>query len=386
MARSSDGPRGDHPLPLDKRDDYENLILLCEEHHKIIDANSQSYSVEMLHEMKNAHEKLIEEAVSRAVEIRRTDRTIPESEYVTETVHSPLLPVVVMPKYVYLLSCEYSDRDERLVKERLRTHGNSEMHPFIIRGGWIYCFQNPEDTNSAFHELQQGELIERLDVNDWIADPDAERQFQQLLNRALNKLTGRKGLNFDKTHKRYYFMPKAFGEPLSIQYKGMNQATAERSVVWQPITRKTGLPKNYWLHRAVQLRFMRTAEQAWVLSIRPGFHVSTDGHKRYPSENIGKRVNKKMIRMFNYEMLAEIHFWRDYLSDSKSHIIFPFGNQTLQLESSLLQTSVTWPGIPEEHSKSFANADYETDMFLQMELDDYNQGVDDETLEDWEYD
>src|SRR4051794_22980808 len=38
VARSHEGPRGHHPLPLAERDTFANLILLCEEHHHIVDA------------------------------------------------------------------------------------------------------------------------------------------------------------------------------------------------------------------------------------------------------------------------------------------------------------------------------------------------------------
>ncbi len=48
VSRKPDGPRGNHTLPLDARDRYDNLILLCEEHHKIVDANPEAYPVERL--------------------------------------------------------------------------------------------------------------------------------------------------------------------------------------------------------------------------------------------------------------------------------------------------------------------------------------------------
>jgi len=38
------------------RDSYENLILLCEKHHKIIDAYRDMYTIEVLKKMKEEHE------------------------------------------------------------------------------------------------------------------------------------------------------------------------------------------------------------------------------------------------------------------------------------------------------------------------------------------
>src|SRR5690349_339403 len=55
IAESLDGPRGEFPLPLEERNRYENLILLCEEHHHVVDAQIATYSVERLRQMKYDH-------------------------------------------------------------------------------------------------------------------------------------------------------------------------------------------------------------------------------------------------------------------------------------------------------------------------------------------
>lgn len=55
VARSEDGPRGKSDLPLDSRDNYDNLILLCNIHHKQIDDQVNTYTVEVLREMKSNH-------------------------------------------------------------------------------------------------------------------------------------------------------------------------------------------------------------------------------------------------------------------------------------------------------------------------------------------
>ena len=56
MAEDEDGPRGDSPLTLVERNSYANLILLCLEHHKIIDDHPDKYTVDLLVEVKASHE------------------------------------------------------------------------------------------------------------------------------------------------------------------------------------------------------------------------------------------------------------------------------------------------------------------------------------------
>jgi len=55
VAREAQGPRGNDELPLDLRDEYENLILLCSKHHKIIDDHPGTYTVPLLRDMKARH-------------------------------------------------------------------------------------------------------------------------------------------------------------------------------------------------------------------------------------------------------------------------------------------------------------------------------------------
>ncbi len=65
IAESGNGPRANPKIPQQQRDAYENRILLCEEHHKVIDtSNGRFFSVEVLMEMKREHES----AVSRSMD------------------------------------------------------------------------------------------------------------------------------------------------------------------------------------------------------------------------------------------------------------------------------------------------------------------------------
>jgi hypothetical protein len=58
-ARSSNGPRFDEKQTDKQRHSFENLILLCRRHHKIIDAEFEVYSVDALQEMKKIHEGVV---------------------------------------------------------------------------------------------------------------------------------------------------------------------------------------------------------------------------------------------------------------------------------------------------------------------------------------
>lgn len=60
IADSPDGPRGDPVKSPLLAKDFGNLMLLCDEHHRLIDSFWQEYTVTMLQEYKRRHEERIE--------------------------------------------------------------------------------------------------------------------------------------------------------------------------------------------------------------------------------------------------------------------------------------------------------------------------------------
>lgn len=61
VSQTKAGPRGNDELPLEKRDDYSNLMLLCPNHHSEIDKLPDSWPSSKLQQIKNDHEKWVSE-------------------------------------------------------------------------------------------------------------------------------------------------------------------------------------------------------------------------------------------------------------------------------------------------------------------------------------
>lgn len=379
IAERPNGPRGNSPLPLSERNKYDNLVLLCNIHHQLIDDKPQTYTVERLHQMKQEHEEWVEKTLRRG----RDDGLVAEPpNYTTEIVYSTLLPVERMPQYVYGAPCEF--RYEKEVKEKLRFLTAGEIAPFILREGILFAFQNLGERKNLFHEVVDTSKAHRYLARTWWSDPDRMGWFIQLLNRTLNKITGHRGLHFDRDHKRYYFPPKEVGEEREVTYRPLNAERATRKVVWQPMNKATGEGRGYWYHRAVSLQFFRLAAEDWCLSIRPELHLTADSVRPFASEKIGARVTRKKSRTFNYDLLGDVQFWRDYLSDSSPRIIGRFGTQSIIILTALAHGEITWPGIPEEHAKPFRNVVYldtaeswAERLALDEEQEDYDSEDDD---------
>jgi hypothetical protein len=63
-SKKANGPRYELDFPADKIDAYENMILMCQEHHTLIDANVDSFPAKALEEMKRRHEARVDRALS----------------------------------------------------------------------------------------------------------------------------------------------------------------------------------------------------------------------------------------------------------------------------------------------------------------------------------
>src|ERR1700730_9758550 len=106
------GPRGNSPLSDKERDRYENLILLCNTHHQLVDSQPDGFTAERLQAMKEDHERWVEHRLGLGVQ----ESLLPEASRVEETVFTTLLPVEHLPPYVY--GSPY-DGDEKSLADRL---------------------------------------------------------------------------------------------------------------------------------------------------------------------------------------------------------------------------------------------------------------------------
>ena len=378
VAGSPAGPRGESFLAPSERDKYENLILLCNRHHQLIDAQPSTFTSERVGSIKEEHERWVEQRLAAGVE---EDGDVKEAR--EDLLFSTLLPVIQVPKYVFASPCRYKTEGE--VRARLGRLRSREMAPFILRENKVLAFQNLRARGNPFAEVVTGR-VDRYRLEEWIDDPDRSRWLVALFNRSLNKLTGRLGLELDKEHHRYYFPLLAPGEPRYETYRPLNAKQATLAVAWQPIRRRTGEPKKHWYHRGVALKFTRIHEGEWCLSIRPELRVTVDGYKPLQSRSIGSRVTRRKSRLYNYDLLKEVQFWRDYLSRSSPRIVFPFGSggQRIVVLSDLMQGSVRWPGIPEQHAKPFRNVHFIDDLFswAEAELTEFSEEMEETEWEE----
>ena len=82
VSPKAHGPRFDPSPSVDDLDDPANLILLCRVHHKMVDDQRETYTVEVLHTKKIEHEKWVSSMLTvqkpiPSIRVRRITENIP---------------------------------------------------------------------------------------------------------------------------------------------------------------------------------------------------------------------------------------------------------------------------------------------------------------------
>lgn len=378
VADSRQGPRGDFPLGDEERNKHPNLILLCSHHHRsIVDKQKRTYSVQVLRQMKADHEGFVERKLS-------VEQPVPKPQLVSEDIHSTLLPVTDLPRVVFSALCSFSDGQEDEVKKRIKyPKDRFELTPFLIRENRLFAFHALWQKDNPFAEVIDCDAAAPTQAADLWRDPEGKRRYVTLLNRTLHKYMARLGVRFDPEHKRYYFEPEEEGKEREVTYRSMNKNRESRMVVWQPKKKSTGEPKNFWWHLAARLEFHQFADQQWCLSIRPERRLTKDSIEPLPPDQIGRKVTSLKARMYNDLYLAEVVFWRDYLSRGEPRFILNFGAQSAVIGVELAKVQVNWAGIPGDN-KPFRNQVYAEDLFTLAALQQARTGEEIE-WEDFEY-
>lgn len=367
VAQSKGGPRAEVSVPGGNIDGFDNLILLCHEHHELVDQQPNTYPVEKLRQFKLDHEEWVRTRLSKGQEYEGLARPV---TMVTENVFANVLPISQLPHYVFSGNCMIPENE---IKAFIKWPSDKRiLTPYIIRGGQLYAFNDLKDYESPFAAIVDPLSAQRHTLNDWLDKPDEMHWYVELLNRTVNKITGRLGLKLDKEHHRYYFEPDEPGKDKSISYQSVGGIRSERKVAWNPHFKHNDAPKKHWEHMALGLRFHRLGSMTWGFAIRPERRFTTDGFESLEGKATGKKSTKRKSRMYNFDVLKEVQFWRDFLSQGNPRINCLFGKQGLVIDNTLMSAQITWPEISGDQANRMS-ASYEDDLFSLADLQEISE-------------
>jgi hypothetical protein len=98
IAHSAGGPRFDSTYPTEKLDRYDNWILLCGRHHDTVDLQLNTYTAEVLRDLKRDHEKWVDDQLDEAMPgVSFAELQTITTALAGNTVASPFDSVVLKP-------------------------------------------------------------------------------------------------------------------------------------------------------------------------------------------------------------------------------------------------------------------------------------------------
>ena len=71
-SKAADGPRYKTPEPFSDMDCYENLLLLCRIHHKLVDDQPNTFTADNLRSMKDIHERWVKLTLTPKIKDKET--------------------------------------------------------------------------------------------------------------------------------------------------------------------------------------------------------------------------------------------------------------------------------------------------------------------------
>lgn len=226
VARKENGPRGISKLGLDDRNKYDNLILLCRIHHKIIDDQHKFYTVNILNTLKKSHEKWVTESLKPDKEKENIDLTY--AGYIDEIIkrldfdnwngwtswlmgnasiqHSNLKMLEELPKYIIsrFWTNDYPDLENAIYNLKavindlvrtLRKHADRDS---------LKLKKNEDPTNSTVYTETFYKLIYHEDINDYNKLLEQYLYHCELITDLTLELTRAANLLIEKIRKHLY--------------------------------------------------------------------------------------------------------------------------------------------------------------------------------------
>jgi hypothetical protein len=324
------GPRSQEQRIGDS-DSVENLVLFCGACHARVDRNPRIYSVEVLAKYKADHE-----ARMAPRELRQPTTTL-----ATETVDLSILPISTVPETVFSAPALYRTTPE--VAERLPRPRGRQVLPFVLASGSVWAFHDLADPRGPFARgVDRGHAgsltVEQL-------REEHRNMYVWLLNSALRLALRRRGVGHDRAHDRYYFLADHEEIIRRVAAKSkLGRAQPQKKVVRQEGERSGNL-KDIWWHLAAQLRFEELAPGSWGLTIRPEFHLTSDGFTPLEPSRVGRKVTSRKSRMYNEGYFDAVHFLRYFLMDGQSRLVLAAGGQPMVIEGEFPSVDATWVEI-----------------------------------------
>jgi len=145
VSGQANGPRYDPAFPVDEVDSYPNLLLLCRTHHKMVDDQPETFTADILRQLKSNHEAWVSETLDLALCGSASDQSDPQAEAFGKV-------QAAMPELIAEMKADLTKEGNELIREF-----------FLVKKSWslnaanpcfVYYFDDHENLQSKVHVLE----------------------------------------------------------------------------------------------------------------------------------------------------------------------------------------------------------------------------------------
>lgn len=226
-----------------------------------------------------------------------------------ERLFSNLLALDSHPGRLYIAETDFRDRGQ--LWRELKRLDPSVSSTWLLTSGQLIAFHNL--CEYPWSRVCDVGTVESFGSAEWSLSQDAERQrqFVQLLQRALQDKLYEIFVRYDRDRKYYFFTKKPNSDGRRISYYSKRKQTS-REVVKRYSSSTAPDQAKYFRHAAFKGHFKRI-EGRWYLEITPTYHFTSDGKEpcRY-GEDLVKGIKRVEG---NAAVLGQVVMWARILSE-----------------------------------------------------------------------
>ena len=155
VSRKRSGPRYDPNYPINKIDSCSNLILLCRNHHKMVDDHPKIYTVDRLQKLKTDH--------GRSIEKTQGSASSQENQSMLKSINSRFLRVIsLMPRLIAEMKKDLTKEENKYIREFFIMSKHHVLNLDPEKRYFVYYFEEHSDLQGKMNILENYGFIKDI--------------------------------------------------------------------------------------------------------------------------------------------------------------------------------------------------------------------------------
>ncbi len=236
------------------------------------------------------------------------------ADHVDEALASNLFSVTAMPRA--LSSVETSARKKSEVWSALTGY---RVPSFVLHGERLVSFVPLNATDYPFAGVVTRGGSRSEPTEEWMRDPDKQRQLVGILNGSLREHCYPLGIRSNKKKRSLFYCPLFEGRPSrAFQWSGGNGAPGRARQLAKMKERPDGT--KFGVHMSAEMRFISIGERLFLI-VEPGWLFTSDGVTPLEGKEVGRFSTMWGGKERNAAVLRNVLMWGLLIAGGKRELL-----------------------------------------------------------------